>query len=121
MSILLKSHASQKLKSKSDIPEKFLPDKKKIDIKTFSSKVLTDLYKFSLSKNKLIRFFFSSRLHLILILEIVNSKNNENSFEYLCEKIDKQLGKRTTIQKILNDAIKIGLISKVPSLSLIHI
>ena len=52
---------------------------------------------------------------MILILEIVNSKNNENSFEYLCEKIDKQLGKRTTIQKILNDAIKIGLISKVPS------
>ena len=115
MSILLKSHASQKLKSKSNIPEEFLPDKKKIDIKTFSSKVLTDLYKFSLSKNKLIRFFFSSRLHLILILEIVNAKNNENSFEYLCEKIDKQLGKRTTIQKILNDAIKIGLINKVPS------
>ena len=58
MSILLKSHASQKLKSKSDIPEKFLPDKKKIDIKTFSSKVLTDLYKFSLSKKQTNKVFF---------------------------------------------------------------
>ena len=115
MTFLTKSSNLKNLKTNGNMARGYLPDKQHDDIRSFSSKLLSDLYKFSLSKNKLIKFFFNSRLHLILILEILNSNENEKSFEYLCEKIDKRLGKRTTIQKILNDAIKIGVIAKAPS------
>ena len=115
MTYLTKSSNLKNLKTNGNMARGYLPDKQHDDIRSFSSKLLSDLYKFSLSKNKLIKFFFNSRLHLILILEILNSNENEKSFEYLCEKIDKRLGKRTTIQKILNDAIKIGVIAKAPS------
>ena len=114
MTFLTKSSNLKNLKTNGNMARGYLPDKQHDDIRSFSSKLLSDLYKFSLSKNKLIKFFFNSRLHLILILEILNSNENEKSFEYLCEKIDKRLGKRTTIQKILNDAIKIGVIAKAP-------
>lgn len=80
-------------------------------LKFYSRKLLTKIYKFSLSQDKFIKFFYTSRLHFILMLEIIESSKGK-SFQFLCEKIDEQIGKRTTIQSVLNEAIKRSFIFK---------
>ena len=76
------------------------------------SKVLTNVYNFSLSTNKFLKFFYSSRLHFIIILEV--SIGKMKSFETLCQKIPNAIGKRTTIQTILNEAVAMNLMIKYP-------
>lgn len=116
---MLKTNISNKssiiIEDMISVNDGFLPEDNNSDARSYSSKLLSKLYKYSLSKNKFMKFLYSSRLHFILILEIIDSKKSYGkSFEYLCEKIDKQIGKRTTIQNILNQAISQGLIVKVP-------
>ena len=90
----------------------FLP-KNKIFLDEYSSSILENLYSFSKSDNKFLRFFFSSRLNFVIVLEILSSGNKGKSFEYLCESIPKLIGKRTTIQNCLNNALTQKMISKV--------
>tara|TARA_B100000787_G_scaffold92240_1_gene68114 strand:+ start:205 stop:576 length:372 start_codon:yes stop_codon:yes gene_type:complete len=63
-------------------------------------------------------FYYETRLHSVIVLEISLASFNKNhpvSFEYLCEKIPKKLGKRTTIQTILNEGIRKGYFLKIKS------
>ena len=60
-------------------------------------------------------FYYETRLHSVIVLEISLasfSQNHPVSFEYLCETIPKKLGKRTTIQTILNDGLRKGYFIK---------
>ena len=60
-------------------------------------------------------FYYETRLHSVIVLEISLASFNKNhpvSFEYLCETIPKKLGKRTTIQTILNDGLRKGYFIK---------
>ena len=82
------------------------------DLEYYKSRVLINMYSFSLSTNKFLKFFYASRLHFIIILEI--SVGKMKSFESLCEKIPNALGKRTTIQTILNKSVAMNLLLKYP-------
>ena len=60
-------------------------------------------------------FYYETRLHSVIVLEISLasfSQNHPVSFEYLCETIPKKLGKRTTIQTILNEGLRKGYFIK---------
>jgi len=60
-------------------------------------------------------FYYETRLHSVIVLEISLASFNENhpvSFEHLCETIPKKLGKRTTIQNILNEGLRKGYFLK---------
>ena len=60
-------------------------------------------------------FYYETRLHSVIVLEISLASFNQNhpvSFEYLCETIPNKLGKRTTIQKILNEGLTKGYFIK---------
>ena len=60
-------------------------------------------------------FYYETRLHSVIVLEICLasfSQNHPVSFEYLCETIPKKLGKRTTIQTILNEGLRKGYFIK---------
>ena len=83
------------------------------DLKYYKSRVLANMYNFSLSANKFMKFFYASRLHFIIILEI--SIGEMKSFEFLCQKIPNPLGKRTTIQTILNESVDTNILLKYPS------
>jgi hypothetical protein len=61
-------------------------------------------------------FYYETRLHSVVVLEITLATLNKNhpvSFEYLCETIPKKLGKRTTIQTILNEGLRRGFFLKI--------
>ena len=61
-------------------------------------------------------FYYETRLHSVIVLEITLASLNEDhpvSFEYLCETIPKKLGKRTTIQTILNEGLRKGYFLKM--------
>ena len=63
-------------------------------------------------------FYYETRLHSVIVLEISLASLNKNhpvSFEYLCETIPKKLGKRTTIQTILNEGVRKGFFLKIKS------
>ena len=63
-------------------------------------------------------FYYSSRLHSIIVLEVslaTVDKNHLISFEYLCDHIPRNLGKRTTIQTILNEAVRKNFFTKTTS------
>ena len=63
-------------------------------------------------------FYYLSRLHSIIVLEITLAtvdKNHLISFEYLCDHIPRNLGKRTTIQTILNEAVRKNFFIKTTS------
>ena len=63
-------------------------------------------------------FYYLSRLHSIIVLEITLAtvdKNHLISFEYLCDHIPRNLGKRTTIQTILNEAVRKNFFIKIIS------
>jgi len=54
-------------------------------------------------------FYYDTRLHSVIVLEIALASFNKDhlvSFEYLCENIPKKLGKRTTIQTILQEGVR---------------
>ena len=60
-------------------------------------------------------FYYETRLHSVIVLEISLASSNKDhpvSFEYLCETIPKKLGKRTTIQTILNEGLRKGYFIK---------
>ena len=60
-------------------------------------------------------FYYETRLHSVIVLEIALASFNQNhpvSFEYLCETIPKKLGKRTTVQTILNEGLRKGYFIK---------
>ena len=60
-------------------------------------------------------FYYETRLHSVIVLEISLASLNKNhpvSFEFLCETIPKKLGKRTTIQTILNEGLRKGYFVK---------
>ena len=79
-----------------------------------TEKYLEEFY--NLSNTTDIRgFYYESRLHSVIVLEISLasfSQNHPVSFEYLCETIPKKLGKRTTIQTILNEGLRKGYFLK---------
>jgi len=83
------------------------------DLKYYKSRVLANMYNFSLSENKFMKFFYTSRLHFIIILEI--SIGDMKSFEFLCQKISNAIGKRTTIQTILNESVASNILLKYAS------
>jgi len=63
-------------------------------------------------------FYYETRLHSVIVLEISLASLNKDhpvSFEYLCENIPKKLGKRTTIQTILNEGVRKGYFLKIKS------
>ena len=63
-------------------------------------------------------FYYLSRLHSIIVLEVslaTVDKNHLISFEYLCDHIPRNLGKRTTIQTILNEAVRKNFFIKTTS------
>ena len=63
-------------------------------------------------------FYYETRLHSVIVLEIslaTLNKDHPVSFEYLCETIPKKLGKRTTIQTILNEGVRKGYFLKIKS------
>ena len=63
-------------------------------------------------------FYYLSRLHSIIVLEVTLAtvdKNHLISFEYLCDHIPRNLGKRTTIQTILNEAVRKNFFIKTTS------
>jgi hypothetical protein len=63
-------------------------------------------------------FYYETRLHSVIVLEISLASLNRDhpvSFEYLCENIPKKLGKRTTIQTILNEGVRKGYFLKTKS------
>ena len=83
-------------------------------MKVLTKKYLNEFYQ-NCTKNDIRGFYYRSRLHSVIVLEIALStfeKNNMVSFEYLCEGIPKIIGKRTTIQTILNDGIRKGYFIK---------
>ena len=100
---------------KKNVPDKVRKLQKKsltYDLEYYKSRVLVNIYNFSLSTNKFTKFFYASRLHFIIILEI--SVGKMKSFESLCEKIPNALGKRTTIQTILNKSVAMNILLKYP-------
>ena len=63
-------------------------------------------------------FYYETRLHSVIVLEISLASLNRDhpvSFEYLCENIPKKLGKRTTIQTILNEGVRKDYFLKIKS------
>jgi len=63
-------------------------------------------------------FYYETRLHSVIVLEISLASLNKDhsvSFEYLCENIPKKLGKRTTIQTILNEGVRKDYFLKIKS------
>jgi len=77
-------------------------------------KYLDDFY--NCSKNKDINgFYYTSRLHSVIVLEIALASLEGSSFisfEYLCKKIPKNIGRRTSIQTILSNGVKAGYFLK---------
>jgi len=101
-----------KLHLVNNLNKKIIPDLDKANLEYYVSKILSNLYNFSLSQNKFLKFFYKSRLHFITILEI--SIGELKSFEFLCEKIPNAIGKRTSIQTLLNEAVAQGVLLKYP-------
>tara|TARA_B110000211_G_C14067081_1_gene548148 strand:+ start:114 stop:527 length:414 start_codon:yes stop_codon:yes gene_type:complete len=99
-------------KKKFNKADKLLKKPLHSDLEYYKSRVLVNIYNFSISTNAFTKFFYASRLHFIIILEI--SIGKMKSFESLCEKIPNPIGKRTTIQTILNEAVAMNLLLKYP-------
>ena len=88
-----------------------------IEIKLKTEQYLKEFYEGSSSLN-IKGFYYLSRLHSIIVLEIslaTVDKNHLISFEYLCDHIPRNLGKRTTIQTILNEAVRKNFFTKTTS------
>ena len=84
------------------------------DVEYKTEKYLKEFYDLSNTTN-IKGFYYETRLHSVIVLEISLASFNKNhpvSFEYLCETIPKKLGKRTTIQTILNEGLRKGYFLK---------
>ena len=84
------------------------------DIEYKTEKYLEEFYDLS-NTTDIKGFYYETRLHSVIVLEISLASFNKNhpvSFEYLCETIPKKLGKRTTIQTILNEGLRKGYFLK---------
>ena len=110
--ILMSNLISLGSKKKFNKVDKLLKKPLHSDLEYYKSRVLINIYNFSLSTNTFTKFFYASRLHFIIILEV--SIGKMKSFENLCEKIPNPIGKRTTIQTILNEAVAMNLLLKYP-------
>ena len=88
-----------------------------IETKRKTEQYLKEFYEGSSSLN-IKGFYYLSRLHSIIVLEVslaTVDKNHLISFEYLCDHIPRNLGKRTTIQTILNEAVRKNFFTKTTS------
>ena len=88
-----------------------------IETKHKTEQYLKEFYEGSSSLN-IKGFYYLSRLHSIIVLEVILAtvdKNHLISFEYLCDHIPRNLGKRTTIQTILNEAVRKNFFTKTTS------
>ena len=88
-----------------------------IETKRKTDQYLKEFYEGSSSLN-IKGFYYLSRLHSIIVLEVILAtvdKNHLISFEYLCDHIPRNLGKRTTIQTILNEAVRKNFFTKTTS------
>ena len=58
-------------------------------------------------KEKEYSFLFATPVHLIISCEIASAtwEHREINFEQICELVPKKLGSRSTIGKVLNDAV----------------
>jgi len=84
------------------------------DVEYKTEKYLKEFYDLS-NTTDIKGFYYETRLHSVIVLEISLASLNKNhpvSFEYLCETIPKKLGKRTTIQTILNEGLRKGYFLK---------
>ena len=84
------------------------------DVEYKTEKYLKEFYDLS-NTTDVKGFYYETRLHSVIVLEISLASFNKNhpvSFEYLCETIPKKLGKRTTIQTILNEGLRKGYFLK---------
>jgi hypothetical protein len=84
------------------------------DVEYKTEKYLKEFYDLS-NTTDIKGFYYETRLHSVIVLEISLASFNKNhpvSFEYLCETIPKKLGKRTTIQTILNEGLRKGYFLK---------
>ena len=84
------------------------------DVEYKTEKYLKEFYNLS-NTTDIKGFYYETRLHSVIVLEISLASFNKNhpvSFEYLCETIPKKLGKRTTIQTILNEGLRKGYFLK---------
>ena len=72
-----------------------------------------DIYSSFHSQNYSSKFFFKSILHHVISLEVYeNNKSEGISFETICSNIPKSIGSRSSIQAILNDALKSDIFFK---------
>ena len=77
---------------------------------------IKDIYSSSYSTDYSSQFFFRSILHHVISLEIYeNNYKNGISFERICNRIPNAIGSRSSIQSILNDALKKNIFIKKQS------
>ena len=75
-----------------------------------------DIYSSFFSENYSSKFFFKSILHHVISLEVYENNNSDGiSFEMICHNVPKSIGSRSSIQAILNDALKSNIFFKYQS------
>ena len=82
--------------------------------KVFLERYRDDLYGNSIKNSECSIFFKNSILHIAISVEIgVSYFNKEGiSFEVICERIPNNIGSRSSIQSVLNLAVKKGFFVK---------
>ena len=74
---------------------------------------IKDIYSSFYSSDYHLQFFFKSMLHHVISLEVYESNLESGiSFEMICSKIPNSIGSRSSIQTILNDALKKNIFIK---------
>ena len=77
---------------------------------------IKDIYTSFYSPDYPSQFFFKSMLHHVISLEIYKSNYESGiSFEMICSIIPNSIGSRSSIQSILNDALKKNIFIKKQS------
>ena len=77
---------------------------------------IKDIYTSFYSSDYPSQFFFKSMLHHVISLEIYNSNYDSGiSFEMICSIIPNSIGSRSSIQSILNDALRKNIFIKKQS------
>jgi hypothetical protein len=75
-----------------------------------------NIYSSFFSEDYVSKFLFKSILHHVISLEIYeNNRLNGISFETICANIPKSIGSRSSIQSILNEALKKNIFTKEQS------
>jgi len=90
----------------------FLTNKDMLETKIIKEKkrfIYSSFYSQSYSS----KFFFKSILHHVISLEVYENNNSDGiSFETICSNVPKSIGSRSSIQSILNDALKSDIFFK---------